>query len=216
MSNGSFLPKGYTPPKTGGDYTKLQDGDNLLRILSAPLLMWVDWDDNTPIRTPYVDQQPAPASIDPAKPCKHTWAMIVYNYGTEKIEIWEVHQSGVQNTIEKLASNPKWGSPFGYDIIVNKSGQKMLTKYQVFAEPKEPVSDEIKEAYKAKPINLKALLSGGNPFESAGTHSYDAPPPVAKPMTKKPTPKAEKPAEEIRVEDILGEVEEVGSDKLPF
>lgn len=213
MSN--FLPKGYEPPKMGGGYTKLQNGDNLLRILSAPLLMWVDWDDKQPVRYLYVDQEPPPPSFDPTKPAKHAWAMVVYNYATASIEIWEVTQAGIQTAIEKLASNPKWGSPFGYDISINKTGEKLLTKYSVIAEPKEPVSDEIKEAYKAKPINLKALLSGGNPFESAGTHSYDAPP-APKPIAKKPLPKAEKPAEEIKVEDILGDVEEVVGEVLPF
>lgn len=47
--------------------------------------------------------------------------MVVWNYSTSKIEILQINQKGIQDTLRAFANNKKWGSPVGrYDITVTK------------------------------------------------------------------------------------------------
>ena len=166
MSN-DFLPEGYSTPQTqGGDYTKFVKGETVIRILSKPIMFWQDWKDKQPIRTPFDIHTLAPKPVGDQK-VKHAWALIVYNYNTKRIEVCEITQQTIKVAIENLSKNVKWGSPFAYDIAITRTGDGLDTEYSVIANPKEVVTDEIKQAYKNKPINLKALLTGDNPFESA-------------------------------------------------
>ena len=107
------------------------------------------------------------APIDPKYPIKHFWAMIVWNYQTERIEILEVTQISIQQVITTLSRDPEWGSPFGYDIKVERLGKGLDTKYTILGMPPAPVTDEIKEAFLDVPINLEALYKGEDPFGTA-------------------------------------------------
>ena len=48
--NSEFLPEGYEAPQGTGNYMKLQSGENKFRILSKPIIGWLDWKDNKPHR----------------------------------------------------------------------------------------------------------------------------------------------------------------------
>ena len=157
-----FLPDNYETPQGAGSYMKFQQGENKLRILSKPIIGWLDWKDKVPHRFGFKNKPEKPLG-DQA--IKHFWAMIVWDYNDQSIKILEITQQTIQKAIEALAKDEDWGSPAGYDIKVVKSGQDKQTEYRVNPSPKKPVSDEIKKAAKDKPVNLEALYSNKDPFD---------------------------------------------------
>lgn len=165
MNNG-FLPEGYEPPQSGGNYMRFQPGENEFRILTSPITGWLDWKNNKPIRTPYIQGESAPKPIDPKKKVKHFWAMVVWNYGDGAIQVLEITQATIQRAILAYAENKKWGDPKKYDLTITKVGEDLETKYTVIANPKEAVIKEILEAFKQKPCDLNALFHGDDPFEA--------------------------------------------------
>ena len=48
MNENTFLPETYELPQSAGGYMKLQQGENKLRILSKPIIGWLDWKDKVP------------------------------------------------------------------------------------------------------------------------------------------------------------------------
>lgn len=166
----NFLPHDYVAPKGSSDnYMKIQDGENRFRILSSPIVGWEDWLDNKPIRF-QMDEKPK-ASIDPKKPLRHFWAMIVWDYSDEKIKILQITQAGIRKPIKAYSDDKDWGAPFFYDLKVIRSGQKTDTEYSVMAVPGTPTPKHIRDAFYAKPIRLEALFQGDDPF-APGWDSY--------------------------------------------
>ena len=163
-----FLPDNYESPKgTSENYMKLQEGENRLRILSAPVIGWEDWtEDKKPVRFAYANKPAAP--IDSKKPIKHFWAMIVFNYGEKKVQILHVTQATIRKAIEKLCKDSDWGAPYHYDIKVTKEGEGKDTEYHISPVSHKPVSDDIKAEFLNKPIWLEALFENADPFADWG------------------------------------------------
>lgn len=161
-----FLPDGYEAPKSQGqNYVKLEKGENKIRILSKPIIGWLDWRDKKPLRFP-MSEKPHP--VDPKIPVKHFWAFVVWNYKTETISIMEITQSTIQHAIQALSKDEDWGNPFRYDIKIIKTGDGMETEYTVNPVPHKPVTAEVQNAFMLKgEIKLTNLFSGGDPFENA-------------------------------------------------
>ena len=177
MSNeNDFLPKDYEPPKGESRYMKFQSGTNKFRILSRPIIGWEDWEEKKPIRFK-MDEKPD-KSIDPSRPIKHFWAMVVWDFGTECIKILEITQITIQQAITALTRDPEWGSPFGYNIKVDRQGEDMNTKYTIIASPPSELTDEIKEALINVPINHEAFYKGEDPFGTDNSALPDAPPEI--------------------------------------
>jgi hypothetical protein len=162
MTSFNFLPQDYQAPASGGGYMKLQDGENRIRILSHPILGWEDWRDKKPLRFTF-DAKPA-KPVDSQKPVKHFWAMVVWNYSEEAIQILEITQTTIRNSIEGFCKDADWGAPYFYDIKIIRKGDGMETEYAVNPSPHKPLAPAIKEAFLAKPAWLPALFSNGDPF----------------------------------------------------
>lgn len=158
----NFLPQDYQAPRTAGAYMKLCEGENRFRILTAPAIGWEDWLDKKPVRYRY-DAKPA-KSIDPAKPIKHFWAFIVWNCIEERIQILQITQATIRNTLETLCKDTDWGAPYFYDIKIIKTGEGKNTEYAVTPLPHKPVSESVKKAFYETPCNLDALFTGDDPF----------------------------------------------------
>ena len=160
----NFLPENYEAPKSASDnYMKLEEGENRFRILSEPILGWIDWKDKKPLRY-RMDKKPE-KPVDPTKPIKHFWAMIVWNYNESKIQILELTQKTLQRGIESLVRNADWGSPYFYDISIKRSGTKQETDYGIIAIPPKPLASGIRQAFEDKPIYLPALYDGLDPTD---------------------------------------------------
>ncbi len=158
----SFLPQNYEAPKMSNFYMKFQDGENKFRILTAPVLGWEDWNDKKPVRYQF-NQKPI-KSIDPKKPVKHFWAMVVWNYNEEQIQILHLTQASIRKTIETLCKKEGWGAPYFYDIEITKTGKDMDTEYQVVPVPHKKVSNQVITAFNERKCNLEAVFDNLDPF----------------------------------------------------
>jgi hypothetical protein len=169
MSELAFLPDGYEVPTSGGGFTKLEPGDNKFRILSSPLMMWLIWDDGKPKRVKF-DRENKPAKGAREKDSvKHAWGLVVWNYKTEVIEVFELDKQSVIADLYKYAADEDWGHPKHYDIVINKSGSGMDTEYSFIAKPKKAPAQAIVDAFLETPVDLKQLLvENGNVFLSNG------------------------------------------------
>ena len=193
MSTDAFLNEDYKAPVSGG-YAKIQQGDNRMRILSSPLMVWVIWGGGKSTRLPY-DPDNKPALPDADNPSvKHAWIMKVYNYETSAIEVFELDKMTLITPLLTYVRDADWGHPKNYDIVINKSGSgREGTKYSLIAKPAKPLSEEAKEAYINTPIALGEMLKeGGNPFISAPATAAD---------TKKEPVKKEATAPAAEVDD---------------
>jgi hypothetical protein len=162
-SSDSFIPDDAV---SGGSsrYLKFQDGDNPIRIISNPIIGWLEWVDKKPVRTA-IDDEPEGGDED-NKPKKFMTVAVIDRNDDNKVKILEVTQQSVIKAIRALTANPDWGKPFGYDIVVTKSGADLKTKYVVTPSPKKPLSkDVIKEAQES-PCNLEQLFEGADPWNT--------------------------------------------------
>lgn len=171
MSDNTFLPASYEVPQKAGSYMKFLEGENKFRILASPILGYETWEDlpdgsRKPKRTP-MDKPFSVNEVEGGDPnnVKHFWAMPVYNYAEEKVQILEITQKGIQKSLRALAKDEDWGSPVSYDLVVTRTGQKLETEYQVQPKPAKALSSAIVEAYKAINIDLTALYRGDDPFQ---------------------------------------------------
>ena len=221
MTN-SFIPEGYSQPTSAGGFTKLEMGDNKFRILSSPVLMWLEWLDGKPTRHPFVQGQPAPKKGEGVKDSvKHAWGLIVWNYKTEKIEVLELDKAGVIAMLLSLANKPAWGHPKNYDVVITRKGAGMETEYITAPEPPSAVSDVIIEAYTENPVDLSQLfVNGGNPFIGKALAGNPENPNATPAQTsaKIVTPENWVAGDEIPAGFIINPIDGVGivKKKLPF
>lgn len=158
-------------PNKGGAYMKFNQPENLFRILSKPIVGYEGWKtqpdgSRKPVRK-HVDEQLTMTDFDnDGEEVKYFWAMKVFNYQTEQIEILEITQKTIQKAIKSIASDKDFGSPFGYDIKVSKTGEGKETRYTVIAKPPKALGEDIKQLDHDTPVNLNALFKGDNPFKS--------------------------------------------------
>ena len=165
-----FLPQGFTQPKAQWQYLKLQDWESIrLRIISSPIFFWQWWGvDNKPLRIAYDGSfATTPAGADPSKKSQFAWAMVVYNYTTEGVQIWSPTQSIFKNYIEEVSKDPDFGDPKTYDFKISRKGTAMESEYTITALLKpdnmKPMEKDILN--EASQINLNALITNDNPFE---------------------------------------------------
>lgn len=165
QNNNNFLPSGYEVPVSPSNYMKFAEGLNRFRILSSAIVGFEYFTkENKPVRSREVFED-MPSDIKIGGKVKPFWAFPVFNYQTATIQILELTQKSIMNAIKSLVDNPKWGKPFLYDIAVVRTGEGLETEYQTQGEPPiGELSDEIKEAFMDKKINLNNLFDGKDPF----------------------------------------------------
>jgi hypothetical protein len=172
MKRMGFLPDNYEAPATG-NYMRLDQGDNKIRIMGPAIVgneFWTSESDGSrkPIRRRIgekiddyelgVDQHGKREKV------KHFWAMPVWDYKTNSIQILELTQRTVMNAIEALYRDTDWGDPSKYDLKISKSGSGLDTEYRVTPLPKSPQPQAACEEMATVAPNLQALFDGGDPF----------------------------------------------------
>jgi hypothetical protein len=163
-----FLPTNYEAPQGNANYMKLQDCENKIRILSKPIIGWLDWKDKVPYRFRMDARPDKPMEKGPIK---HFWAFLVWNYADQTVQILEITQQTIQKTIQDLSKNEEWGAPFYYDLKIIRKGKDLDTTYSIMPSPKKDLSAEIKKIALEKPANLEALYSGSDPWVVNGEHT---------------------------------------------
>jgi hypothetical protein len=193
MSN-SFLPEGYKTETGGaGAYTRLNEGETRIRILSKPLIFWEAWQDKQPIRFAYTFDGVKPKTDLPVKQC---WALKVWNYTINRMEVMQLHQASIKIAIENLSRDDDYGNPFNYDLKIIRKGKTLNdTEYSVIPTPPKPLAEDIKLSFANNPIDLNKLLTGDNPFINPIQES-------APMQTVKETVKETFKAEEVTGEDL--------------
>lgn len=159
-----FLPNDYEEPSAKNNYFKFKDGENRIRILSKPVMGYEDWKDNKPVRFQMAEKPETP--IDEKKPVKHFWALIVWNYAEQEIQIMQITQASIRKRFMELYVDKDWGAPFDYDIKIIKSGEKFETKYSINPVPHKLVDPAILVKFHEKRCNLDALFLNDDPFSS--------------------------------------------------
>lgn len=162
----TFLPEGG---REVNNYMKFEEGDNKFRILSNAIGGYLYWNEDKdgnrkPVRK-HLDEDLVLSEIQEPDKVKKFWAFIVWNYKEETIQILEITQKVIKQSIQGFIGNKKFGSPIDkYDIVVNRKGTGLSSKYIVQADPPDISDKKIADALKAKPINLEALFLGADPF----------------------------------------------------
>lgn len=173
-----FTPKGFEQASVGNYMSKFQDGQNRIRILTEPVtgyLYWLDANGNIVPRNEMAGKGGKPMrakeyddfTVEQRSAMKGFAAMVVWNYQAKKIQILEVKQVGILNSLEALALSKSWGDVTTFDIIITrtKTGPNPTdVEYSVMPEPKEELSKEILSEYENSNINLEALFKGEDPF----------------------------------------------------
>lgn len=164
-----MLPKNYEVPDSGGQYMKFEQGDNRFRPLGEAIVGFVYWTEDDegrhPIRVKMNELESIPAEY--RSDANHFWAIPVYNYASESIQILEITQRGIQGKIAELEADSDWGDPVGdegYDILVNRTGTGKGTKYSVSPKPHKPLKDGVMAYFRSLSVNLNALFDGNDPF----------------------------------------------------
>lgn len=159
-----FLPKNYDVPSSGDKYMKFKAGENRFRILSSPVVGFEWWEDSEKGRKPVRVHMSDPVPASHADDYKHFWAMPVWNYQVSKVQILEITQKSIQRAIKAISADDDWGSPVGYDLVVNKTGDGLETEYQVTPKPAKVLDAEATKAWASITVNLNALYDGEDPF----------------------------------------------------
>lgn len=177
-----FLPPDYKPPTTGGNYLKLADGENRIRILTRPILGNIGWRDDNGKRSPVRKKMGEEFAhgevlVDAKNKIRHFWAMPVWDYAAERVKVWEITQATIQEAIRKLSTDGDWGSPVDYDLKVVRSGDGMDTEYNVIPVPKKPLPPMAVLAWEEarQTFSLEELYNGGDPFAAGDQRAVKTP-----------------------------------------
>lgn len=165
----SFLPKDYKAPESNSNYLKLEEGATKFRIVSECITGYEYWTEaNKPVRLKEAPQE-KPKDIrmneDDSYTVKHFWAFKVLDRKDSGVKILELTQATIQRAIQALVEDEEWGDPTAYDITINRTGQKLDTKYSIVPSPHKALTKEEQSIIARTEIDLNALFQGANPFE---------------------------------------------------
>lgn len=181
IMSGDFYQEGYRLPDKKKQFMKFEVGDNHFRILSAPLMGFVHFNnENKPVRKLFVDgdfseeemkQNKAKKDADSGnyEGSRHFWALIVWSYNHSAPKILEITQSTIMKAIDSHVKDQDWGDPRAYDIVVTRTGTgKTDTEFSLRAKPKKELSKDISDIVieLENKCNLNALMSGDYPFKN--------------------------------------------------
>jgi hypothetical protein len=160
-----FLPKDYKLPDSS-PYMKFVAGKNRFRILSSLVEGYEYWKPgedgkDVPVRSREMPVDTSDGKVNPKTgkvDVNHFWLVAVWNYANESIQELTITQKGIKSYILERINDPAWGNPRGYDIVVNKVGEGLTTKYTTATNPHAELDPEITEAYAKANINLESVF----------------------------------------------------------
>ena len=172
----TFLPESYDGiPASPSNYMKLEEGENIFRVLSNAIIGYEYWTgeekDRKPVRVKTFSDVPDEFknNKDNRNNAKYFWAFVIYNPKLKIIQVLEIKQKGILRGLEALALSKAWGDPKNYNIMVTKTktgSEARDVEYSVMPEPKEKLEDGVLQLYKDMNINLESLFEGKDPFKA--------------------------------------------------
>ena len=191
MSNTAFLNSiseekvGFTPPRetkqTGGKYLRASlIGDGYSNPLKLRLLgtfmdgkMIAGWrafrKSGTPNRKRKLNEidltELGTNNFGKKEEPVEFWAVPVYVFDDQTVQIFEIHQQGIMNGLEKLGNDRSWGDFKHYNITIQKSGAGNRTAYTVNAIQEDFPQDQQNFVYESiQNIDMEKLFVGEEPF----------------------------------------------------
>lgn len=172
----NFLPDEYQGiPQGESNYLKLEEGENIFRVLSNAVVGFEYWTgtdkERKPVRVKTMKEVPDEflKNADNRQNAKYFWAFVVYNVKSESIQILELKQKTILRSIESLVKSKAWGDPKQYNIMITKTktgSEDRDVEYSVMPEPKEELDKGVLKLYQDLNIDLNALYRGDDPFKS--------------------------------------------------
>lgn len=177
----SFLPKGYQVPDKSKQFMKLSPGDNVVRVLSSPMLGFVVFtEENKPVRKRFEDGDFSKKELSDLKAKKgddgnyegsrHFWIMLVWDKQENAPKILEVTQISILKPLFVFTQDKEWGDLRKFDINIQRVGTgKTDTEFTVIPKPHRALSKTITKALeelsKNNLLDLEAIWDGSYPFE---------------------------------------------------
>lgn len=165
----------------GGKYMKLKQGANQFRIVGSfedgtniqGMLGWGEDEEGKrkPFRWKVGEEAPRKFAENP----KQFFALLVWNYDEECIQVLELPQAKLRTEIVTLAKDEDWGDPRKYDLKIVRNGEGLETSYAMTPSPHKKRSDEINEAVKSTVVDMSALYRGEDPFIGELTEKEEDP-----------------------------------------
>ena len=129
--------------KTGSDFMKLVEGDNVVRIITKPYQFTVAW---------ITDPAGIPRKVRSAlgRNCplvkrgdklQNRWYVGVIDRKDKKAKILEI-SSQITSAIKKFALDADCGDPRGYDVNISRGAPNSQPLYTVINKPKKPLTDD--------------------------------------------------------------------------
>lgn len=159
---------------TGGDkrylnISKIPDGQQVrIRFFGEGLTGFVAWTtDKKPIRwemLPDVLPESVRPNDDGSRTAKFFLAGICYDYEAKLFRVVEITQKSIIGDIQKYAADEDFGDAEGYDIVIQRTGNGLDTKYDTLAKPPKPTPAALKEAFAELNWDLSNLYAGRHPW----------------------------------------------------
>ena len=180
-----FFPEGYdlkeTSVKGEGSFfipSKIKPGETVsVRCIGEALTGYLYWNDKKEcIRSRVLPENPPDikrGSDGKPERIRHFWAFPIWNATAKQVQIAEVTQKSIQDSFWLYHNDPDWGNVTTYNVKITREGEGLDTEYKVTPVPKSDLPQEAIDAWQSMTINLEALLTGDNPFESGTSSATD-------------------------------------------
>jgi len=156
--------------KTGSDFMKLTEGDNVVRIITKPYQFQVAWLKDSggvsrKVRSALSKDCPL---VKRGEKLQKRWYVGVIERRSTACRILEV-SSQIMAGIKNHADDSDWGDPRGYDVNIKRGAPGSQPLYSVLAKPKKPISDEDKAKVEAflKATDFQKMVKPPAPEEVA-------------------------------------------------
>ncbi|MDY3521346.1 hypothetical protein PG614_02530 [Riemerella anatipestifer] len=182
----NFLPQNYQLPDKTKQFMKIEPGDNVIRVLSAPLMGWVYFDkESKPHRRPYnaesktlgdfTDEELKEGNVKRdengnIEGSRHFWIMLVWDRKTNTPKILEITQVTIIRSLLNYLNSEDWGDLREFDVnIIRKGTGRFDTEFEVMPKPHKPLSEDVASVVKTledeRLLDLNAIWKGDYPFQ---------------------------------------------------
>ena len=160
------LTYGFTEPKKYGDYTRIEEGDNIFRILSGGIFGVEYWSEEIDANTKQIKKKPnrhlvSEATSLPTLDWSYFYAFYVWSYKANKVQMMVTTKRGILTGLRTIIDNQKWGNPIDFDICISKRlkdpSDVKSAEYRVTPEPKTILDGEILEKWQNSKLTLESL-----------------------------------------------------------
>ena len=169
---------GFTEPIKYSDYFKIEEGDNLVRVLTPAIFGVEWWTEEVDKESGKIKKRPNRLPLGlalsecPVLDWSYFNACYVWNYKANKVQIMTTTKRGIINGLKNLINKPKWGDLEDYDINITKTlknpNDPKSAEYSVTPEPKGFLEGHIVSKWEESNLSYQSLgllFEGLDPFE---------------------------------------------------